>query len=188
MREKPMTESVCKYIRGGLAAAFAMAVLPLASPSAQAADYDVGSIHITQPWTRATPKGASSGAGYLTVTNSGTAPDRLTCAGTDVADTMAMENGVMKMRPVERGLDWLREEVVAILVISHTACFLLGGSIGFLFAAICVMASDKYPQGRYECRGATAEDQIVSDQARLTSLPPRMAPLLRMPDNESPSR
>ena len=102
MREKPMTESVCKYIRGGLATAFAMAALPLASASAQAADYDVGSIHITQPWTRATPKGASSGAGYLTVTNSGTAPDRLSCAGTDVAaqcqiHTMSMENGVMKM-------------------------------------------------------------------------------------------
>jgi copper(I)-binding protein len=114
-----MTESVCKYIRGGLAAAFAMAVLPLASPSAQAADYDVGSIHITQPWTRATPKGASSGAGYLTLTNSGTAPDRLTCAGTDVAAqcqiyTMGMENGVMKMRPVERGLEIKPGETVTL--------------------------------------------------------------------------
>jgi hypothetical protein len=28
----------------------------------QAADYDAGSIHITAPWARATPKGASSGA------------------------------------------------------------------------------------------------------------------------------
>ena len=105
-----MTESMRKYIRGGLAAAFAMAALPLASASGQAADYDVGSIHITQPWTRATPKGASSAASYLTVTNSGTAPDRLTCAGTDVAAqcqiyTMGMENGVMKMRPVEGELE-----------------------------------------------------------------------------------
>ena len=75
---------------------------------------------------------------------------------------------------------------MTILVISHTACFLLGGSIGFVFAAICAMASDKYPQGRYECRGATAEDQIVSDQARLTSLPPRMAPSLCMSDNDKP--
>ena len=77
---------------------------------------------------------------------------------------------------------------MTISVISHTACLMLGGSIGFVFAAICAMASDKYPQGRCDCRGATAEDQIVSDQARLTSLPPRMAPLLRMSDNESPSR
>jgi copper(I)-binding protein len=85
MREKSMTQYVRKYIRVGLAAAFALAALPLAAAGARAADYDVGSIHITQPWTRATPKGASSGAGYLTVTNSGTAPDRLSCAGTDVA-------------------------------------------------------------------------------------------------------
>ena len=27
-----------------------------------AADYDVGSIHITQPWSRATPKGATTGS------------------------------------------------------------------------------------------------------------------------------
>jgi len=55
---------VRKYIRGGLTAAFALAALPLAATGAQAADYDVGSIHIAQPWVRATPKGASSGAGY----------------------------------------------------------------------------------------------------------------------------
>src|SRR5262249_43096109 len=119
MREKPMTESLRKYIRGRLAAAFAMAVLPLANASAQAADYDVGSIHITQPWTRATPKGASSGAAYLTVTNSGTAPDRLTCAGTDLAaqcqiHTMSMENGLMKMRPVEGGLEIKPGETVTL--------------------------------------------------------------------------
>ena len=112
-----MTESMRKYIRGGLATAFAMAALPLASAGAQAADYDVGSIHITQPWTRATPKGASSGAGYLTVT--GTAPDRLSCAGTDVAaqcqiHTMDMENGVMKMRPVEGGLEIKPGETVTL--------------------------------------------------------------------------
>ena len=114
-----MTQYVRKYIRGGLAAAFALAALPLAAAGARAADYDVGSIHITQPWTRATPKGASSGAGYLTVTNSGTAPDRLSCAGTDVAaqcqiHTMSMENGVMKMRPVEGGLEIKPGETVTL--------------------------------------------------------------------------
>ena len=35
-----------------------------------------GSIHVAQPWARATPKNASAGAAYLTVTNNGTAPDR----------------------------------------------------------------------------------------------------------------
>ena len=114
-----MTESMRKYIRGGLAAAFSVAALPLASASAQAADYDVGSIHITQPWTRATPKGASSAAGYLTVTNTGTALDHLRCAGTDVAaqcqiHTMSMEKGLMKMRPVEGGLEIKPGETVTL--------------------------------------------------------------------------
>ena len=36
------------------------------SPAAPAGDYDVGSIHISEPWSRATPKGAASGAGYMT--------------------------------------------------------------------------------------------------------------------------
>lgn len=88
--------------------------------TARAADYDVGSIHIVQPWARATPKGASSGAGYLTITNKGTTPDRLTsCVASDVSaqcqiHTMTMENGVMKMRPVEGGLEIKPGETVTL--------------------------------------------------------------------------
>ena len=37
----------------------------------------------------------------------------------------------------------VREEVVAIVIISCAACCVLGGSIGFLSAAICVMAPNK---------------------------------------------
>jgi periplasmic copper chaperone A len=114
-----MTESMCKSTRGGLAIALALAATQLAAIGAHAADYDVGSIHIAQPWARATPKGASSGAGYLTVTNNGTAADRLTCAGSDAAaqcqiHTMSMENGVMKMRPVEGGLEIKPGETVTL--------------------------------------------------------------------------
>jgi hypothetical protein len=72
MLEESMTESM--HIRDGLVAAFALAALLVAAAGARAADYDVGSIHITQPWARATPKGASSGAGYLTVINTGSRP------------------------------------------------------------------------------------------------------------------
>src|ERR1700722_18758706 len=118
-RGEIMTDHTRKYIRGGLAGALALAALPLAAAAARAADYDVGSIHITQPWARATPKGASAGAGYLTVTNNGTAADRLTCAGSDAAaqcqiHTMTMENGVMKMRPVEGGLEIKPGETVTL--------------------------------------------------------------------------
>jgi hypothetical protein len=63
---------------------------------------------------------------------------------------------------------------VAILIISHSACFMLGGSLGFLLAAICAMASDKHSLShspdRYELRVPTTEDQPVSEQARLASL------------------
>jgi len=80
------------------------------SPAAAAGDYDVGSIHISQPWSRATPKGAASGAGYMTLTNNGTTPDRVSCVSDDASaqcqiHSMTMEGGVMKMRPVEGGLE-----------------------------------------------------------------------------------
>jgi len=69
-----------------------------------------GSIHIIAPWARATPKGASAGAAYVTISNKGTVPDRVTCVSSDVSaecqiHTMATESGVMKMRPVEAGLE-----------------------------------------------------------------------------------
>lgn len=114
-----MTERACRNFRCGLAAVFALAGVQLTSGRAQAADYDVGSIHIAQPWARATPKGASNGAGYMTITNDGTAPDRVTCASSDASaqcqiHTMSMEGGVMKMRPVEGGLEIKPGETVAL--------------------------------------------------------------------------
>jgi copper(I)-binding protein len=86
---------------------------------ARAADYDVGSIHISQPLSRATPKGAASGAGYMTVTNKGTAPDRVSCVSSDASaqcqiHTMTMEDGVMKMRPVEGGIEIKPGETVTL--------------------------------------------------------------------------
>ncbi len=92
------------------AAGFALALTPLPAGQAAAADYKVGSLDITQPWARATPKGASTGAAYLTVTNSGSQAQRLSCASSAAAGKcqiheMAMDNGVMKMRPVQGGLE-----------------------------------------------------------------------------------
>ena len=103
----------------GLGAIVALAAQVLWSPLAQAADYDVGSIHISQPWSRATPKGAASGAGYMTLTNNGTTPDRVNCVSSDVSaqcqiHTMTMEDGVMKMRPVEGGLEIKPGETITL--------------------------------------------------------------------------
>jgi copper(I)-binding protein len=114
-----MTERVHTLIHSALVGAMAIAILYCAAGTAQAADYDVGSLHLAQPWSRATPKGASAGAAYLTVTNNGAAPDRLSCAGSEAAaqcqiHTMSMENGVMKMRPVEGGLEIKPGETVTL--------------------------------------------------------------------------
>jgi copper(I)-binding protein len=108
----------------GMAATVAALASPLilaqfASLPAQAADYDVGSMHISQPWARATPKGASSAAGYMTITNKGAMPDRVSCLSSDAAaqcqiHTMTMDGGVMKMRPVEGGLEIKPGETVTL--------------------------------------------------------------------------
>jgi periplasmic copper chaperone A len=105
-----MTDFAGKHISGGIAAVFALAMAQLSTAPAQAAEYDVGSIHIAQPWARATPKGATTGAGYMTITNKGTTPDRVNCVSSDASaqcqiHTMTMDGGVMKMRPVEGGLE-----------------------------------------------------------------------------------
>jgi periplasmic copper chaperone A len=105
-----MRTGVQKTISKGFAAIFALALAQIATMPAHAADYDVGSMHISQPWARATPKGASSGAAYMTIINNGKTSDRVACVSSDASaecqiHTMTMEDGVMKMRPVEGGLE-----------------------------------------------------------------------------------
>jgi periplasmic copper chaperone A len=115
-----LTETRPSAHRFVLVAYLFTATLPLAcSTGAHAADYDVGSIHIAQPWARATPKGAKSGAGYMTITNKGTTPDRVNCVSSDASEqcqihSMTMEGGVMKMRPVEGGLEIKPGETITL--------------------------------------------------------------------------
>jgi periplasmic copper chaperone A len=90
-------------------AVLALWLLPLLAGHAAAADYKVGPLQITQPWARATPRGAASGAAYMTVTNTGNTAERLNCVSSDASakcqmHEMTMENGVMRMRPLEGGL------------------------------------------------------------------------------------
>jgi copper(I)-binding protein len=84
-----------------LIAAAIIAVLALAG-AARAAE---STITVAEAWARATPGKAPNGAAYLTVTNSGTAPDTLVGASSPVAAKTELhedkeENGIMKMRPV----------------------------------------------------------------------------------------
>jgi copper(I)-binding protein len=86
-----------------------LAVVCSGSSVVIADEIKAGDLVITQAWSRATPKGAKAGAGYLTIENKGSTPDRLIGGSADVAGKveiheMAMSKGVMKMRPLENGL------------------------------------------------------------------------------------
>jgi periplasmic copper chaperone A len=75
----------------------------------QAQEVRAGDLVITQAWSRATPGGAKIAGGYLTIENKGSAPDRLISGAGEVAGKieiheMAMNNGVMTMRPLDKGL------------------------------------------------------------------------------------
>lgn len=85
------------------------ALLALLAAPAQAQEVKVGDLVITQPWSRATPGGAKIAGGFLTIENKGAAPDRLVGVAGDVAGKveiheMAMNNGIMTMRPLDKGL------------------------------------------------------------------------------------
>src|SRR5205823_1353649 len=88
-----------------LAAAVILAIGP-----ASAHEYKAGSIEIKHPWSRATPKGSEVAGGFMTLINTGTEPDRLVGGSTASAGKFeihesALEDGVMKMRPLPKGLE-----------------------------------------------------------------------------------
>ncbi len=89
--------------------AAAIAVFTLVGGAA-AEPVTIGSITIDQAWSRATPKSAKVGAGYMTITNNGAEADRLVSAESEAADKveihqMTMKDGVMHMAPVDGGLE-----------------------------------------------------------------------------------
>jgi periplasmic copper chaperone A len=97
---------------------FALA-LAIGASNANAEDYNIGTLQIGNPWTRATPKGSTVAGGYMKITNKGSAPDRLVGGSAAVAGrfevhSMVMEKGVAKMRPVEGGLEIKPGETVEL--------------------------------------------------------------------------
>jgi copper(I)-binding protein len=96
-----------KQIMSGLLGAALLAALCAAPARAQ--EVKAGDLVITQAWSRATPGGAKIGGGYLTIENKGSAPDRLIGGSGDIAGKievheMSMNDGVMTMRPLDKGL------------------------------------------------------------------------------------
>jgi copper(I)-binding protein len=97
---------------GALAAALlsAATIPPALAQGAAAETYKAGSLVIAGPWSRATPGGAQVAGGYLTITNTGSASDRLTGVALSVAASgevheSTSSDGVARMRPVEGGLE-----------------------------------------------------------------------------------
>lgn len=84
-----------------------MLTLVAAAPDAHA--HQASPIAIERPWSRATPPGAQTGVGYLTIMNHGSEPDMLVSASSPAADRVEFHvttttDGVMKMRPASGGL------------------------------------------------------------------------------------
>jgi periplasmic copper chaperone A len=101
--EQPMKSAL-------LAAMLAFAATAAQVTAAKAHDYKAGPLEIKHPWSRATPKGATVAGGYLSIVNTGSAPDRLIGGSVDGAGKfevheMSMDGSVMKMRALPKGLE-----------------------------------------------------------------------------------
>jgi copper(I)-binding protein len=101
--ERPALISVAR------AMACAVLLVGLFAAPACAEEVKAGDLVITQAWSRATPGGARVAGGYLTIENRGSTPDRLIGGSAEVCDKiqvheMSMNNGVMTMRQLDKGL------------------------------------------------------------------------------------
>jgi copper(I)-binding protein len=77
--------------------------------SSPARDVASANMVVTQAWSRATPGGSKVAGGYLTIENKALIADRLLSGSTVAAKKleiheMAVNDGIMAMRPVENGL------------------------------------------------------------------------------------
>jgi copper(I)-binding protein len=95
--------------RSLMGAAILLSIGVVAPSGARAMDYSVGSLKITAPWSRATPAGSKTGAGYMVVRNEGAEADRLVSAETPAARRVemhatSMKDGVMSMRQISGGI------------------------------------------------------------------------------------
>jgi periplasmic copper chaperone A len=81
----------------------------LNGPPAQSQEVKLGDLVISQPWSRAAPRGAEVATSYLTIENKGTTADRLVGGSTEVAEKLQIQQitmigGGMAVQPVDAGL------------------------------------------------------------------------------------
>jgi copper(I)-binding protein len=103
-------------IKGAFACVFLLTLA--ASAPAVAHEITVGTLELGDLWARATPPGAPTAAGYLTIANTGREPDRLIAVSSPSASAggihqTAVTDGVMTMTPVE-GIEILPGETVTL--------------------------------------------------------------------------
>lgn len=90
-----------------------LAVLAVAANGtvlAQTPEFKQGALTVVQPWSRATAPSQKTGGVFLRIENAGGQPDRLIGVESEIADTaslhvMIRDGDIMKMRPVEGGVE-----------------------------------------------------------------------------------
>lgn len=90
--------------------AFATAFALTTAAFAMSHEVKIGDLTLHHPYARATAPGAPVSGGYMKIHNAGSAPDYLIGGSADFAGKieiheMVMDGDVMKMRPVEGGLE-----------------------------------------------------------------------------------
>jgi hypothetical protein len=95
---------VSRYLFAFLLFAGALQSLPVRSEEVK-----VGDLVVSQPWSRAAPRGAEFASSYLTIENKGATPDRLIGGSTEIADKLQIEQssmvgGALTSNPVGGGL------------------------------------------------------------------------------------
>ncbi len=91
-------------------ALIASLIIATLSGTAIAGETAVGDLKIADPYARATVPGAPVAGGYMTITNTGSQPDRLVAgsapfAGRVEIHEMTMQGDVMRMREIAGGLE-----------------------------------------------------------------------------------
>jgi|SRR5450631_82437 copper(I)-binding protein len=81
----------------------------LQSQPVRSEEVKVGDLLVSQPWSRAAPRGAELASGYLTIENKGATPDRFIGGSTEIAEKLqiqqsGMVGGALTLNPVAGGL------------------------------------------------------------------------------------
>lgn len=156
-------------------------VLTAAAHGALAHDYTAGPLAIDHPWARATPPGAPVAGGYLTITNTGTEPDRLLGGSSNAAEAVqihesTMTDGVARMRPAENGIaiapgETLKLEPGAAHIMfvdpakplkdgerfPATLSFEKAGAVAVEFAIVPMGATPEAPEGHEDHEAAASQ-------------------------------